>query len=259
MVMNYNLQTYKKNGWPVDQKFYDSLTEYEKSFVELELGTYKALDFYKSRLKVIGFSECKRVLDAGCGIGQWSIALGELNDNVDGIDLMPSRINFAQSLSRSMEKNNVNFRTGSLENLPYEDASFDVIFCYGVFMFTHIEKTLGEFYRVLKPGGKIYLNFNSLGWYAHLIIDRGLKQGNFSVVWQALKMCMRYFCGGKQQILIRQHWLEKKVKNIGFKHTVFATEGHLTPHLQPNQIKPKSIYQSHYYGMRSIIEMMAEK
>ena len=35
----------------------------------------KGLDSYINRLEAIGFTKKSKVLDAGCGYGQWSIAL----------------------------------------------------------------------------------------------------------------------------------------------------------------------------------------
>lgn len=259
MVESMFLNTYKKNGWLVDLLIYNNLSEYEKSFIDLELGNYKSLQFYKDRLSYIDFENKENVLDAGCGIGQWSIALASLNKRVNSIDLMPSRVHFASKMAENMTQKNIEFQIGSLEKLPYQDQSFDAIFCYGVFMFTHIERTLSEFQRILKKGGKLYLNFNSIGWYAHLILDRGIKKCNFRIAWQAIKMCARYFLGYKQQILIRQHWLEKKLMHHGFQNLTFASEGNLVIKNAPNAIKPKSIYQSHYYGMRSIIEVIGDK
>ena len=41
------------------------------------------------RLIGIGFNDQGKVLDAGCGYGQWSIAIESLNNDVVGIDMEP--------------------------------------------------------------------------------------------------------------------------------------------------------------------------
>jgi SAM-dependent methyltransferase len=45
------------------------------------------------------------------------------------------------------------------ENLQFEDNSFDIVFCgFCLFFFPNPFKALQEFYRVLKPGGKLALS-----------------------------------------------------------------------------------------------------
>lgn len=251
--------SYRENGWPVNEVFFQHLSEYEKSFVELELGGTRTLDFYMSRLKVLGFANKDSVLDAGCGIGQWGIALAQLNEKVEGLDRDKNRICFANELIKTMGIDNFSTHIGSLEYLPFENQRFDAIFCYGVFMFAHTKMALYEFNRVLRSEGMLYLNFNSLGWYAHLILDRGIKKLNLNMVLQSLKMVSRYFLGFKQQILIRERWLTQQLVQAGFGSIQVASEGDLCPKLEPNQLKPKSLYRSHYYGMRAVVEVLCKK
>jgi len=52
----------------------------------------------------------------------------------------------------------ITFEVGDAENLPYPDASFDVVLStVGVMFAPDQEKTAGELLRVCKPGGKIGL------------------------------------------------------------------------------------------------------
>ena len=57
---------------------------------------------YIERLIGIGFNEKGKVLDAGCGYGQWSMALECLNNYVTGVDIEPKRIEFCKSLSEKL-------------------------------------------------------------------------------------------------------------------------------------------------------------
>ena len=56
------------------------------------------------------------------------------------------------------------FEQGDAENLKYEDNSFDAVVCaFGVLHFAYPKKALGEFFRVLKPGGRmVYSVWTSL-------------------------------------------------------------------------------------------------
>lgn len=57
------------------------------------------LDKYTDRLQAIGFAEHEHVLDAGCGYGQWSLALAGMNQAVSACDISPLRVNFLGDLT----------------------------------------------------------------------------------------------------------------------------------------------------------------
>jgi SAM-dependent methyltransferase len=59
----------------------------------------------------------------------------------------------------------------SLESMPYPPETFDFIFCYSVIYQTNMLKSLNEFYRVLKPGGHIYLAANAFGYHVQRWIE----------------------------------------------------------------------------------------
>lgn len=124
-------------------------------------------DAYVGRLGLSG----RRVLDAGCGVGNWSIALASRFSEVHALELNAERLELATGLTRHAYKNVYPLR-GSIESLPYGDGSFDAIFCNGVIFLTDWQRGLSEFYRVLAPGGLLYLTYNTTKWPAHLIYDR---------------------------------------------------------------------------------------
>jgi ubiquinone/menaquinone biosynthesis C-methylase UbiE len=50
----------------------------------------------------------------------------------------------------------VHLQQGSVEALPFEDASFDALSCTQTLLYVdNLDRALQEFYRVLKPGGRI--------------------------------------------------------------------------------------------------------
>src|SRR4051812_49116178 len=86
-------------GWRVPGALVAELSEYERDFLRIEMTGLRTRDYYAQRLKMIGFSGDGRVLDAACGIGQWSIALGEVFQNVDGVDINSGRLAVARALA----------------------------------------------------------------------------------------------------------------------------------------------------------------
>ena len=131
----------------------------------------KDLNIYISRIKSIGFLDGKKVLDAGCGFGQWSVSLSRLNNKIYSVDNSKNRIQVFKKIIDLLGVKNITAIEGSISNLKFKDNFFDSIFCYSSIYFTDYKKTLKEFKRVLKPGGKIYISTNGLGWYIHNIVD----------------------------------------------------------------------------------------
>ena len=101
-----------------------------------------------------------RVLDAGCGVGHVAMHLAGKGLQVYGIDVVKNHVRWAHQCikDRGFEKS-VTVRLMDyhhLEELP--DESFNGVYTMETLVHaTDPEKALGEFFRVLKPGGSIAL------------------------------------------------------------------------------------------------------
>lgn len=98
-----------------------------------------------------------RVIDAGCGPGQWTSFLTEHRLAACGVDLVPEFIEHARNTYPG-----VPFEVGSLNNLNVETGTVDGIFSW--YSLIHHEPNmigipLQEFSRVLKPGGALLIGF----------------------------------------------------------------------------------------------------
>ena len=69
----------------------------------------------------------KRVLDLGCGDGRFALGLAHLTSSVDGLDPDADAIRIAKKNARKTAAANMHFRVGAAQQLPYPDASFDVV------------------------------------------------------------------------------------------------------------------------------------
>lgn len=97
------------------------------------------------------------VLDAGCGPGHWTAHLAGLGVDVRGIDLAPAFIDLARSTHPD-----VRFDTGSIDRLDDPDGSLGGILSWFSAIHhepTRIDAPLGEFARVLRPGGSLLLGY----------------------------------------------------------------------------------------------------
>ena len=99
----------------------------------------------------------RSVLDVGCGGGQSAIQMKELYPclQLTGIDLSEDQI--ARALKRAHRKGlSLKFEVADAEDLPYPDASFDVVFSFGSAKhWPNPLKGLSECWRVLKPKGEL--------------------------------------------------------------------------------------------------------
>jgi len=100
----------------------------------------------------------KRVLDIGCGDGKLSLEVIKRTKarELIGIDADKSEIDKAKLIKDTR----ASFYVSDASNLPFEDESFDAIFCNIAFQqFKEKEKALQEMYRVLKNKGEVIINF----------------------------------------------------------------------------------------------------
>ncbi|RYL91608.1 class I SAM-dependent methyltransferase [Sporolactobacillus sp. THM7-4] len=95
------------------------------------------------------------ILDVGCGTGATSALLAEkIHADVTGIDFHPGMVKRAKK--RSMESG-LSFKVlqASAEELPFEDHTFDWVLSESVTAFTDSSRSVPEYLRVLRPGGKL--------------------------------------------------------------------------------------------------------
>jgi ubiquinone/menaquinone biosynthesis C-methylase UbiE len=95
-------------------------------------------------------------LDVGCGRGNHAIELAQrFTFQVTGVDPVESNLVMARhSLSEAGLNGQVTFAEGSIEELPFEDETFDLVWCRD--MLIHVPdlgRGISECGRVLKPGG----------------------------------------------------------------------------------------------------------
>lgn len=222
------------------------------------------LDKYAQRLGAIGFAGYQHVLDAGCGFGQWSLALAGMNQKVSACDISPLRVDFLGKLTRELAVPNLDFRVSGIDDLPYADASFDAVFCYGVIFLTPWRKSLMELTRVLKPGGTLYVNANGLGWYIFLWQEEHNKADDYdpkAIAARTFTDTLRYDREGIYEpgmsLIIEPNALEGELRKLGFSNIYTASEGEI--HAFPEASAPKPFFKGEYYGQVGVYEVLAKK
>lgn len=111
-----------------------------------------------------------KVLDVGCGTGFAVLQMGSILSvgKICGIDISSGMIKKARAKVPETLRERVEFHQACSENIPYSAGEFDNILCTNsLHHYPDPIRSLGEMYRVLRPGGKVVIleNATDLSWY----------------------------------------------------------------------------------------------
>jgi SAM-dependent methyltransferase len=128
-------------------------------------------------LQIVGENLCEaldlragqRVLDVAAGNGNATLAAARRFADVTSTDYVSSLLEAGEARALA-EGHTVKFQEADAENLPFADASFDVVLStFGVMFTPNQEKAASELLRVAKPGGRIGLaNWTPQGFIGRL-------------------------------------------------------------------------------------------
>lgn len=110
-----------------------------------------------------------RLAEIGCGIGIDTLSLARLGfASVVGIDLTSAALQVARRRAAENGASNVEFVCGDAENLAFPDATFDVVYSFGVIHHTPlVQRAVAEIERVLRPGGRAFVMI----YHAHSLVN----------------------------------------------------------------------------------------
>ena len=135
--------------------------EGKKTFAEWEFEQSKRLNnYYLPEIDLLKEIQGKTILDIGAGSGG-KTTFYALNGakRLTGIDMEEGFIRQARDFASSRNANNIDFIVANAEEMPFQDASFDM--CVMNDVFEHLSKpevVLQEVNRVLKPHSKVFIN-----------------------------------------------------------------------------------------------------
>jgi SAM-dependent methyltransferase len=138
-----------------------------------------------------------RVLDAGCGSGQWAIAFAERGARVTAIDLSPEMIRRARDHA-SARGPDIEWRTGDVTRLADPLAVFDAIHARVLLhLVPDVPAALRELRRVLRPGGRLLASVPGAlspiyraSWMRHL--PGGDPGNNYLLPWELETLLLEY-------------------------------------------------------------------
>jgi SAM-dependent methyltransferase len=141
-------------AWAEDLGYPDELANVPDSAVESFAGV--ANPWTMGRL-----AAGERVLDLGSGAGTDSLVAAQMvgpDGHVTGIDMTAAMLAKARAAASEMGVANIEFVEAEAEQLPFDDASFDVVISNGVIdLIPDKDAVFAELYRVLAPGGRMQI------------------------------------------------------------------------------------------------------
>ncbi len=125
---------------------------------KLDLSNYNFVTRRKTVMRMLeGAGEFPRILDVGCGTGDYGELSVRHKGEYHGIDFAYSMIGHARRRNRDMTDEN-RFLVGSGEALPYAADTFDLAIGIGyIEYFADPSLPLAELTRVVRPGGVLII------------------------------------------------------------------------------------------------------
>jgi ubiquinone/menaquinone biosynthesis C-methylase UbiE len=120
----------------------------------------------------IGLPTGASVLEIGCGPGIITTAIARKGVTVWAIDSLEEMVERTQAMAhRAGVASRVFAQVGHINNVPFADATFDLVVLIGVSEWlVSLTQPLREIFRVLKPGGHLIISADN-NWPLHQILD----------------------------------------------------------------------------------------
>ena len=148
--------------------------------------------FYKKINLIVRDLNCQSILDAGCGDGEALIRLKRcLPDNVAAFDINKGQIDDARN-----KLPDVKIETQDIQQLPYDDNSFDLILCLEVL--EHLKNPSSALKEIARVASK------------HLIVS--VPSEPFFMLGNLMRGKNILQCGNDQDHV--NHWNKKAFRNF---------------------------------------------
>ncbi len=99
-----------------------------------------------------------KVLDVGCGTGNFSLKLARQGVLVTGIDISEEMLAIARSKAAQNPELKMEFKWMDFNQLDFPDESFDGVISMTALEFAQdLDHVYAQMYRVLKPGGQLLI------------------------------------------------------------------------------------------------------
>lgn len=163
-----------------------------------------------------------KILEIGCGDGEFTRRLASLGASVLATDITPKVIIRAK---QSFHKNkNIFFKVDNAEKMSLANEQFNIVCGVSILHHVNIMRTLKEIFRVLKRGSQLFFTEPNI---LNPVVLAGLNLG-------FLRQRMEF---SDSETALSRWQVEKLLKQIGFRHYRVLNYDFLFPFTPPALIK----------------------
>jgi demethylmenaquinone methyltransferase/2-methoxy-6-polyprenyl-1,4-benzoquinol methylase len=118
------------------------------------------IQWRKKLVKIVRKQNPKTILDVATGTADLAIELSKIEGTqIAGVDISAGMLNVGkEKIKKKNLDHRIELKLGDGEELPFEENSFDAVtISFGIRNFQDYPKGLKDIYRVIKPGGYLYV------------------------------------------------------------------------------------------------------
>jgi ubiquinone/menaquinone biosynthesis C-methylase UbiE len=139
--------------------------------------------------ELVGNVSGRKVLDVGCGDGEFAVELARCGASVSGIDASTAMIDAAKTRAKQHNAA-VDFQVAMAERLPFRDERFDLVTAITILCFLDDPAPVfREMARVLRPGGRLVIG--ELGRWSTWAAARCVRAWFGSQLWRHARLMAR--------------------------------------------------------------------
>lgn len=150
---------FEKNTYSVKKLFEKVAFSYDLQNSVLSMG--RDIAWRKKLSAILDIPPEGLILDAATGTAEVAMEIKRQHpeSKIIGVDFSPSMLKIGlNKLKTTSIKDSMLLSAGDICNLPFGDSLFDAVtISFGIRNVDNRPKGIMEFYRVLKPGGKLYI------------------------------------------------------------------------------------------------------
>jgi ubiquinone/menaquinone biosynthesis C-methylase UbiE/N-acyl-L-homoserine lactone synthetase len=243
------------NMWNLYARVYDFLPRYFRPYRKLVADVVSAVE--------ANTHKGGRVLDSGCGTGNFSLGLGLRGYNVEGIDISQAMLQRASLKKRKAGLENVEFKQWDIERglTLYPDATFDcVVSVNALYALRNPEAAISEYLRVLKPSGHFIMAepqspIKVIPIGKEIYREGGLKDVVKLLITQSGVGVCNLLIGKRLRNGSYHYWDEKRLRNT-LSHACFRIDSVVSTYiagldLQATAVKPRYCFEMNGYRFLS--------